>query len=101
MRTAVMLFFWMGSHCSPQVHQPLASQAGSVHFRSQGDSILLLLRAGAAPLRVEQEFSLEEGPSCCVDPLHEAWLCAIFPEISWIHEVSDVIWENAPKVYLK
>lgn len=48
-----------------------------------------------------QELSLEEGPSRCIDPPTESAVLCCSLEISQIHEVSDVIQENALKIDLK
>ena len=47
------------------------------------------------------KLGLEGGPSGCVDLPTETAAHAVLLEISWIHEVSDVIQEKAPKINLK
>lgn len=88
----------MAWQSSLQGHQPSQSQNRLCSFLISGGQQAPHPKGCSYPLRMEmQERSLDLGRHDVLTLQTKPWLCAGFLEISWIHEVSDVIQENAPK----
>lgn len=86
-----ILFQWVGSQCSLQSIGLVSLWVGSAHFWSQGAVDSSSEGQQLPPESRNARNEPEWGAMRMFDPPHEAWLCVVLLEISWIQEVSDVI----------